>query len=152
MPSNPYFEKLFLNLSDPIGFSVLIPFVTRPAYRCAGRNRRGGCLSPATSGASSGASGRCGDGTANPKGSWHGRLLLVPFSCARKKINDVFKGKEILPNSEAKKKPGGRSPGRFNRILQAAPLQWSAPIRGLCRRSPPLRRSSPERRSGIWTE
>ncbi len=76
-------EKLFFKSIGPNWLFGFIPFVTRPAHRCTGRKRRGGCLSPATSGASSGASGRCGDGTANPKGSWHGRFLLVPFSCDR---------------------------------------------------------------------
>jgi hypothetical protein len=49
---------------------VSFPFVTRPVHRGGGRLRRGGCLRPATSGVSFGASVHHPDSQANPKGSW----------------------------------------------------------------------------------
>jgi hypothetical protein len=48
-------------------------------------------LSPAINRASFGASGRDLDAQANPKGSWHRRLLLVPFSSTWKKMNKFKK-------------------------------------------------------------
>jgi hypothetical protein len=94
------------------------PLCHEAEHRGRGRLKGGGCLSPAISRASFGASGRDLDAQANPKGSWHGRLLLVPFSSTWKKMNKFKKLSRKMTefcvpsidgkSSEAVSREGGR--------------------------------------------
>lgn len=92
-------EKLETSYSFPLGswiaFGSVLSFTLchEANHRGCSRLRRGDCLSPAPSRASFGVSGCGHDVQANPKGSWHGRFLLVPFSFVRKKMNNLYKSR-----------------------------------------------------------
>ncbi len=72
-------------------FDVLPTFVPRPAHRRTGRNSTRRLSEPRDARVSSGASGRCGDGTVNPKGSWTRALSFGSVFFRAKENEQSFK-------------------------------------------------------------